>query len=100
SYLKSGKAKRVVFLVGAGISTAAGIPDFRSPGSGLYSNLAHLDLDSPEDVFSIDFFRRNPLPFYTLAHELAPGKFRPTLTHSFISLLNEKGILLHVFTQN
>jgi NAD+-dependent protein deacetylase SIR2 len=100
SHLKSDTVKNVVFLVGAGISTAAGIPDFRSPGSGLYSNLAHLDLESPEDVFSIDFFRKNPLPFYTLAHELAPGKFRPTLTHSFMSLLHDKGKLLHVFTQN
>jgi NAD+-dependent protein deacetylase SIR2 len=85
---------------GAGISTSAGIPDFRSPDIGLYSNLAHLNLDSPEDVFTIDFFKQNPLPFYTLAHELAPGKFRPTITHSFMSLLNDKGILLHIFTQN
>jgi NAD-dependent histone deacetylase SIR2 len=100
AYLRSGKAKRVVFLVGAGISTSAGIPDFRSPDTGLYANLKHLDLERPEDVFTIDFFRNNPLPFYTFAHELAPGKFRPTLTHSFMSLLNDKGLLYQVFTQN
>lgn len=40
------------------------------------------------------------MPFYTLAHELYPGKYRPTLSHSFISLLNKKGRLLKLFTQN
>lgn len=37
--LRDNKFKKVVFLTGAGISVAAGIPDFRSPG-GLYSTLA------------------------------------------------------------
>jgi hypothetical protein len=40
------------------------------------------------------------LPFYTLAQELYPGKYRPTITHSFIRLLYEKGLLLKLFTQN
>lgn len=37
---------------------------------------------------------------YTLAQELYPGKFRPTITHSFIRLLHNKGLLLKCFTQN
>ena len=51
-------------------------------------------------MFSIDYFRSNPLPFYTLAHELYPGKFRHTIAHSFVKLLWEKGLLLKLFTQN
>ena len=51
-------------------------------------------------MFDISYFRKNPYPFYTLAHELYPGKYRPTVTHSFISLLNKKGRLLKLFTQN
>lgn len=40
------------------------------------------------------------MPFYTLAHEIAPGRFRPTMTHAFIRLLSDKGLLHTHFTQN
>jgi NAD-dependent histone deacetylase SIR2 len=53
-----------------------------------------------EAVFDISYFRNNPHPFYTLAQELYPGKYRPTITHSFIRLLQDKGFLLKLFTQN
>ena len=100
SYMLSPKCKRIVILTGAGISTSAGIPDFRSPETGLYANLARLNLPYAEAVFSIDYFRSKPEPFYTLAAELYPGKYRPTITHSFIYLLHKKGLLLKHFTQN
>lgn len=51
-------------------------------------------------MFDIAYFRENPLPFYTLAHELYPSKYRPTISHSFLKLLADKGLLLKVFTQN
>ncbi|KAG5924540.1 hypothetical protein E4U61_000098 [Claviceps capensis] len=103
AYVKSGSnhnPKQIVVLAGAGISTSAGIPDFRSPGTGIYSHLARLNLPDAEAVFDIDFFRGNPLPFYYLARELYPGKFYPTVSHAFLALLAKKGVLLKVFTQN
>jgi len=54
-YLSPGK--NIIVMTGAGISTAAGIPDFRSPGTGLYDNLQKYDLPHPQAVFDIDFFR-------------------------------------------
>jgi NAD-dependent SIR2 family protein deacetylase len=39
-------------MAGAGISTSAGIPDFRSPETGLYANLAKFDLPHPEGTLS------------------------------------------------
>ncbi|PYH47746.1 SIR2 family NAD-dependent protein deacylase [Aspergillus saccharolyticus JOP 1030-1] len=99
-YVLEKDVRRIVVMVGAGISTSAGIPDFRSPDTGIYSNLAYLDLPDPEAVFDISFFRENPKPFYTLAREIAPGRYRPTIAHSFIKLLYDKGRLLKHFSQN
>lgn len=95
------KARRILVLSGAGVSCSAGIPDFRSPGTGLYDNLKKYDLPFPEAVFDLGFYRDNPAPFLNLAKELWPGvKHSPTLTHSFISLLNKKSVLLRNYSQN
>jgi NAD-dependent SIR2 family protein deacetylase len=99
-YIKTHRCKNVIVMAGAGISVSAGLPDFRTPGTGLYDNLAKYNLPEPTAVFNINFFRENPAPFYMLARELFPGQYRPTPTHNFIRLLHDKGILLRCFTQN
>ncbi|RKP11070.1 DHS-like NAD/FAD-binding domain-containing protein, partial [Thamnocephalis sphaerospora] len=77
-----------------------GIPDFRSPGTGLYDNLKRYDLPYAEAIFDIDYFAKKPEPFYALAKELYPGNFKPTISHYFIRLLAKRGMLLRQFTQN
>jgi len=97
--------RNVIVLAGAGISVSAGIPDFRTPGTGLYDNLQKYDLPDPQAIFDINFFKNRPSAFYTLAKEMwaegvAAGKYKPTPAHRFIKLLNDKGLLLRCYTQN
>merc|ERR1711916_284343 len=85
-YVKERKDKgtfKVCLCTGAGISVSAGIPDFRTPGTGLYDNLQKYDLPKPEAIFDINFFREDPTPM-----------------HHFIKLLDSKDMLLRCYTQN
>ena len=82
-------------------TVGAGIPDFRSPGTGLYDNLQKYGLPYPEAIFEVNYYRRKPDAFVSLANELWPGiKYRPTLTHRFLKILADKGLLLRIYSQN
>lgn len=98
---RNNQFKKVVVCTGAGISVSAGIPDFRSPKTGLYANLQKYELPRPESIFELEYFRQKPEAFYHLAKEfLDLEKFDPTPTHFFIRLLQEKQILQVNMTQN
>lgn len=93
------KAENVLVLTGAGISTSLGIPDFRS-SQGFYSKMKNLGLDDPQDVFSLELFRRDPSVFYSIAYMILPPEHSFTPLHGFIKLLQDKGKLLRNYTQN
>lgn len=92
--------RKATFFLGAGVSTSCGIPDFRSPKTGLYANLKRLNLPYPEAVFDIDYFKEDPKAFYTLCEELYPGKFLPSKFHHMLKLFQDKKLLHRVYTQN
>lgn len=90
------EAQHVVAFTGAGISTPSGIPDFRSPNSGLWE---HAD---PMSVASIFGFRQNPRAFYDwvrgLAHVILAAQ--PNPAHLALAELERRGKLKAVITQN
>jgi NAD-dependent deacetylase len=92
-----GQSRSTVAFTGAGISTAAGIPDFRGAG-GLYSSGKY----DPERVFDIEYFRRDPREFYRFSRELVEilKRLRPIFTHEWLARLEKAGRLAGVITQN
>jgi NAD-dependent deacetylase len=85
-----------VALTGAGISVPSGIPDFRTPETGLWANV------DPMEVAHIDVFERDPARFWSYYrprfHEL--GDKRPNPAHEALAELERRGLLEGVITQN
>ncbi|KAI0825782.1 SIR2-domain-containing protein [Irpex lacteus] len=96
------KSQNILILSGAGISVSCGIPDFRSR-TGIYAMLqekGEYDLDDPQQMFDIDYFKENPSVFYSFASQIYPSNFIPSPSHRFIKLVENKGKLLRNYTQN
>eukprot|EP00127_Corallochytrium_limacisporum_P004033 Clim_evm82s156 gene=Clim_evmTU82s156 len=98
--IQSGRVNNIIVMSGAGISTAAGIPDFRSD-NGLYARIAkEKGVERPEDAMDVRTFRKDPSLFFEVVNLSAMVEARPTLAHAFIRLLHDKGLLLRSYTQN
>ncbi len=89
-------ARHATSFTGAGISTPSGIPDFRSPDSGLWT---HAD---PMAVASIFGFRQNPKAFYDWVRPLAQKTLdaKPNPAHFALAQLEAEGHLQSIITQN
>lgn len=90
------QARHAVALTGAGVSTPSGIPDFRSPHSGLWEQA------NPLEVASLTAFRRRPEAFYTWVRPLVEALLaaRPNPAHMALAALEAGGWLKAVITQN
>jgi len=99
-YIKENGCKNIIVMSGAGISTNAEIPDFRSADRGVYANLEKYNIPYPEAIFDLEYFKINPKPFTIFAREIYPQNIRPTIAHCFIKLLDNHKILLRHYTQN
>ena len=94
-----GRAQRMAFLGGAGLSTESGIPDFRS-SNGVYAALKAYGRP-PEELLSHDFFVRHPDVFFDYYRKyLIRPEAKPNPAHYALARLEQQGKLTAVVTQN
>ena len=113
-FLASSECRSVAQLTGAGMSSGAGIPDFRSPG-GMYDTLKPELITAtagqrramsvnPTAVVEKDMFFNNPYPYLEVRRPFILGtreqRWKATLSHRFVELLHAKGKLTRLYTQN
>jgi NAD-dependent deacetylase len=89
-------SERVVALTGAGISVPSGIPDFRTPGKGLWAKV------DPMSIATIDAFHRETKRFWDFYRprfcDLADKE--PNPAHEALAQLERRGLVEAVITQN
>jgi NAD-dependent deacetylase len=90
------ESSSTVALTGAGISVPSGIPDFRSPGDGLWEKV------DPMEVAHIDAFRRDPARFWSFYRPRFQmlGDKEPNDGHRALAELERRELLDAVITQN
>jgi NAD-dependent deacetylase len=90
------EAESAVVLTGAGVSVPSGIPDFRTPGRGLWEKV------DPMKVAHIDVFRRDPDRFWHFYGDrfATLDEKEPNAAHEMIAELERRGLIRGVITQN
>ena len=89
-------SRYTVVLTGAGVSVPSGIPDFRTPETGLWANV------DPMEVAHIDVFERDPARFWSYYRPRfqSLGDKRPNEAHGALAELERRGLIEGVITQN
>ena len=91
-----GRSRRAVVLTGAGVSVPSGIPDFRTPETGMWAKV------DPMEVAHISVFERNPERFWSYYRPRfqALGDKEPNRAHAALAELERRGLVEGVITQN
>jgi NAD-dependent deacetylase len=91
-----GQSRRAVALTGAGVSVPSGIPDFRTPETGLWAKV------DPMEVAHIDVFEREPERFWSYYRPRfqSLGDKEPNRAHEALAELERRGLIEGVITQN
>jgi NAD-dependent deacetylase len=87
---------RAVALTGAGVSVPSGIPDFRTPETGMWAKV------DPMEVAHIDVFERDPERFWSYYRPRfeSLGDKEPNRAHVALAELERRGLIEGVITQN
>jgi NAD-dependent deacetylase len=90
------QSRSTVALTGAGVSVPSGIPDFRTPETGLWANV------DPMEVAHIDVFERDPARVWSYYRPRfqSLGDKRPNVAHAAFAELERQGLIEGVITQN